>query len=320
MSKKHYLLLKQHEITGLKYLCYHFGEKLSCFKYNGSGLLWKKHIAKYGKNIHTIILKESDDRMVISEEGKKYSTMWNIVESDEFANLIIEDANIDTSRFRTHTAKIKRANSIKERIAKYGLSDAEKIARIKGVAAMNTPENRKKGKDNFRNRLKMRLFTDKELNRAANKRERIVTIGFTEKELASFARQSEKQKGKTIQERTNNPNYVDPRKGKKFNEIYSKDYQHPRKNKKLKDIKGDDYIYPISKPFKLLVNGIFYDIYLNESEFINKTNASSLFLYKLKKVYTHTTKRQSNSKHCFKHGDVIEYIPLSRKEYTDMKR
>lgn len=85
-----YLYLKQHNVTGLKYLGY---TKNDPIKYRGSGVYWKRHIAEHGYNVETTILFESENIEEISQKGQYYSELWNIVESKQFANLTEEDGN-----------------------------------------------------------------------------------------------------------------------------------------------------------------------------------------------------------------------------------
>jgi len=83
----HYLYLKTHSVTGLKYL----GQtERDPFKYRGSGVDWKLHLAEHGKNHITEIICQSDDKSVIDNEGRRLSEKWNIVESAEWANRIPE--------------------------------------------------------------------------------------------------------------------------------------------------------------------------------------------------------------------------------------
>jgi len=86
-----YLYLKTHNVTGLKYL----GQTTNNnpHKYTGSGKYWKLHLAKHGKDYSTTILHECTDPSEIISLGKYYSELWNVVDSTEFANLIIEDGN-----------------------------------------------------------------------------------------------------------------------------------------------------------------------------------------------------------------------------------
>lgn len=80
------LYIKTHKKTGLKY----FGQtKTNPFSYNGSGSDWKKHIAKYGEDIHTEILFQTASKDERNNLGRYYSTLWNIVGAmDDFGNKI----------------------------------------------------------------------------------------------------------------------------------------------------------------------------------------------------------------------------------------
>ncbi len=63
------------------------------FIYKGSGKIWKLHLKKHNiksEDIKTIILFESFDLNEIKEKGLYYSDLYNIVESDDWANLIPE--------------------------------------------------------------------------------------------------------------------------------------------------------------------------------------------------------------------------------------
>ena len=79
-----YLYLKTHNISGLKYL----GQtKHNPLKYNGSGVIWKKHLMKYGTDITTEILSECEAQEEVRDIGMFYSNKWDIVNNPEFANL-----------------------------------------------------------------------------------------------------------------------------------------------------------------------------------------------------------------------------------------
>lgn len=88
---KYFLLVKQHNLTGLKYLCKHKGTLNSALKYHGSGKYWRLHLAKHGKNLSTQILLETDNLSSFKEKGLYYSNLWDIVKSDKWANLCPED-------------------------------------------------------------------------------------------------------------------------------------------------------------------------------------------------------------------------------------
>jgi len=85
---KIYLYKKTHRITGLKYL-----GKTSAqnpHTYPGSGTYWRAHLEKHGYDYDTEILKECENNKEVAEWGQYYSQLWNIVASDEWANLTEE--------------------------------------------------------------------------------------------------------------------------------------------------------------------------------------------------------------------------------------
>lgn len=88
MSNTIYLYLKTHNKTGLKYLGK--TKKPDPHKYEGSGVVWQKHIKKHGYDVKTEILFESDDPELFKKIALEYSHKLNVVESKEFANLTHE--------------------------------------------------------------------------------------------------------------------------------------------------------------------------------------------------------------------------------------
>lgn len=82
---KIYLYVKTHQVTGLKYL----GQTTATnpHLYTGSGLYWKRHLEKYGSNFDTEILKVCESEEELRENGVYYSNLWNVVESEDWANL-----------------------------------------------------------------------------------------------------------------------------------------------------------------------------------------------------------------------------------------
>jgi hypothetical protein len=86
-----YLYVKTHNITGLKYL----GKTVSNdpHSYPGSGTVWRRHLDKHGYDYTTEILLETDSHEELKKQGIYYSNLWNIVESTEWANLMIEQGD-----------------------------------------------------------------------------------------------------------------------------------------------------------------------------------------------------------------------------------
>ena len=109
-----YLYVKQHSITGLKY----FGktEKSNPFKYLGSGKRWCRHINKHGKDhVKTIELWGFDSQELCTEFAIKFSNDNNIVESDEWANIIPENGldGAPKGNIRTIETREKLSESLK---------------------------------------------------------------------------------------------------------------------------------------------------------------------------------------------------------------
>jgi hypothetical protein len=88
-----YLYKKTHQVTGLKYL----GKTTKDpHKYLGSGLEWKSHLKQFGKLIDTEIIKECHSKEELSEWGRHYSKLWDVVNSPEWANKIPETGGSDS--------------------------------------------------------------------------------------------------------------------------------------------------------------------------------------------------------------------------------
>lgn len=98
-----WLMIKQHRVTGLKYFCKTY--IANPVTYKGSGSYWKKHLKKHGKFIDTIWFQLFYDRDEMIEYATKFSIDNNIVESNEWANMIIE-TGIDGRANVSQTADI----------------------------------------------------------------------------------------------------------------------------------------------------------------------------------------------------------------------
>ena len=63
------LYVKTHNVTGLKYL----GKTVqNPYEYTGSGTHWLRHLKKYGTDVTTEILLETDDKKLLKEKGIYY--------------------------------------------------------------------------------------------------------------------------------------------------------------------------------------------------------------------------------------------------------
>lgn len=105
-----YLMIKEHSITGLKYLCK--TSKYDPYKYLGSGKYWKRHIKDHGKeHVKTIWVSDAfTDKGRLIEFATFMSEELDIVKSDKWANLMNENG-IDG-----WTAGASRSEETKEKI------------------------------------------------------------------------------------------------------------------------------------------------------------------------------------------------------------
>lgn len=82
------LMIKTHNITGLKYLC--ITKRKDWKKYTGSGIYWLQHLKKHGHNFKTDLLYESNNYFEFLEKCLFISSDLNVVLNEEFANLVPE--------------------------------------------------------------------------------------------------------------------------------------------------------------------------------------------------------------------------------------
>lgn len=89
----HKLMIKTHNKTGLKYLCYTRSSGDRYENYKGSGTRWREHLKKHGDDISTVLIFESEDKAAFIAEAIKCSHEFNVVESSEWANLKLEEGD-----------------------------------------------------------------------------------------------------------------------------------------------------------------------------------------------------------------------------------
>ena len=85
------LMIKTHNITGLKYLCK--TEREDWQQYLGSGKRWLYHLNKHGENISTTLLLETNDKNKFKKIAKSYSKKYDVINSKEWANLVEEQGD-----------------------------------------------------------------------------------------------------------------------------------------------------------------------------------------------------------------------------------
>lgn len=300
--KKHFLLLKQHEKTGLKYLCYHFGTKENCYTYTGSGKYWLDHIRKHGKKyIKTNILEVKETREDLVEHGIRFSNLFNVVNSTEFANLTIECCQTTAEPLQRPEVREKALETRQKRWKEYGLNDKELTGRLKGVQKMGTKKSREKAAASMKQTWNNPQKNKNLLLGVEKNKQRLAKKEYTEAELKNHKEISKRQLNKTMRERLNDPDWVHPNKGKSAKDIYGESYKGPwNKGKKWK---GKHYN---SKSFLITINDK-EEIYCeNEKQFFNITNLNQGTLKKLKMNGMYIVKKLKNSRHSFNNGDLIK--------------
>lgn len=85
---KYRLMIKTHLITDMKYLCVTVRDNYH--SYSGSGSLWKKHIKENGNLYKTQLIFETEDKLDFSKKCLEKSIEYDIVNSENWANLMIE--------------------------------------------------------------------------------------------------------------------------------------------------------------------------------------------------------------------------------------
>jgi hypothetical protein len=83
-----YLYHKRHLNTGLNYFGKTKGDPIN---YNGSGVYWNAHLKKHGYLIETVNVWEFVSQEECTKFAINFSTKHDIVKSDRWANLCVED-------------------------------------------------------------------------------------------------------------------------------------------------------------------------------------------------------------------------------------
>lgn len=88
----YYLMVKYAIVNGkpLGYLCKMKNDGRDPYKYPGSGVLWTRYLNKYKPKVETIILGLYDTQQELRDIGILMSKIFNVVESNKWANLIPE--------------------------------------------------------------------------------------------------------------------------------------------------------------------------------------------------------------------------------------
>ena len=104
MFKPTALYVKTHNSTGLKY----FGKttRLDCIHtYKGSGVYWRRHLKKHGEDYTTELLGIWQDKERLIAYANKFCEDNKIVESNDWANMVLEEGLQGASNGETNVAK-----------------------------------------------------------------------------------------------------------------------------------------------------------------------------------------------------------------------
>jgi hypothetical protein len=127
-----YLYKKTHNKTGLNYL----GKTTSSdpHSYQGSGIRWRNHINIHGYDVTTEILKVCSSEEELRYWGIYYSSLWNVVESENWANLMEENGagGLPGESTRKKLSDIKKGKKPNNYGKKYcsGKSEAKKRSKL----------------------------------------------------------------------------------------------------------------------------------------------------------------------------------------------
>lgn len=132
-----YLYVKTHNKTGLKYLGKTIRDPQT---YHGSGTRWLNHLKKHGYDITTEVIFQTEDKSLFKQTAIYYSNLYNITESEQWANIRPEEGDGgDNSKFINYSiiskkAKIRRANGANKPVEKHSEATKQKMSNSrKGV-------------------------------------------------------------------------------------------------------------------------------------------------------------------------------------------
>ena len=192
------LLVMQHNVTGLKYFC-----KTSMldrvYRYKGSGIRWTNHLKIHGKDVTVGVFGLYTDKERCLDAALEFSKDNNIVEDNQWANLVEETGMMGVSLKgeRNPFYGKKHTPETAERLR------LQKIGKSVNKGAYRSPENRAKisaslkGRKNpeIAEKLRGRIISEetrKKLSEAG--KGRIVTMETREKLRLKAQEQWAKQK------------------------------------------------------------------------------------------------------------------------------
>jgi hypothetical protein len=126
MFKTTALYVKTHNKTGFKY----FGKttRLSCVHtYKGSGIHWRRHLKVHGNDYTTELLGIWQDPERLKKFAVKFCNENNVVKSEKWANMVLEEGLQGASNGEANVAKRDDVR------AKMSANSAKNMQGIKGV-------------------------------------------------------------------------------------------------------------------------------------------------------------------------------------------
>lgn len=137
-----YLYVKTHNITKLKYLGF---TSRNPHTYKGSGKYWRRHLKKHGDDISTNILFETDSYEELTQKGLYYSELYDVVNSDEWANLKPESGDSGLGwkhppevieKIRTSSTGRTHSSSAKEKCRQSKLGKKQSIEHLQKLSTI----------------------------------------------------------------------------------------------------------------------------------------------------------------------------------------
>lgn len=190
---KYYLYIKTSPM-GLKYL----GKTTkNPFIYNGSGKIWKRHLLKHKltfNDIITEIIFETDDETELIKKGIEYSNKFNVVESDEWANLRKESGDGgNTSKFIDYNSENFHNSNRSKHLNTFSNDDEKKkiIAERTSRIDYNNPNRLKKIKENtdwksWKESIKNRKLDYSKMNRNVVNKKPILQLDLNDNIVSEF--------------------------------------------------------------------------------------------------------------------------------------
>lgn len=129
MFKPTALYVKTHNKTGFKY----FGKttRLSCVHtYKGSGIHWRRHLKVHGDDYTTELLGIWQDADRLKKFAVKFCQDNNVVKSEQWANMVLEEGLQGASNGETNVSKREdvrakmSASSAKNQLGNFGINHA----------------------------------------------------------------------------------------------------------------------------------------------------------------------------------------------------